>query len=167
MASDDAERHGVRADHVLADVSTALTLLGGPVASPAARDAVVQRFGRVGALLVLGYEERGVLGYEEHVRRPHTGLEDLHGDLDRSCPSDRHIESLLQGFAHLDTRGLYELLCEIDREEGSAGDDGADAHRWLDATYAVAARDGTFAAHRAYMHALDQVMRLVRPLVAS
>ena len=65
-------------------------------------------------------------------------------------------------------RELYELLCEIDDDEGFVGDeDGVDAHRWLHATYAVAARDGTPAAHRAYMRALDRVMRLVRPLVAS
>ena len=46
-------------DACSADGTTALALLGGPDASPAARAAVVQRFGRVGALLVLGYEERG------------------------------------------------------------------------------------------------------------
>jgi len=63
---------------------------------------------------------------------------------------------------------LYRLLCEIDEDEGFAGDtDGVDAHRWLHATYALAARDGTPVAHRAYMSALDRVMRLVRPLVAS
>ena len=53
-------------------------------------------------------------------------------------------------------------------DEGFTADaDGVDAHRWLHATYAVAARDGTPGAHRAYMRALDRVMRLVRPLVAS
>ena len=57
---------------------------------------------------------------------------------------------------------LYGLLCEIDEDEGYAGDaEGIDAHRWLHATYAVAARDGTPGAHRAYMCALDRVMRLV------
>ena len=74
----------------------------------------------------------------------------------------------MRDFADLDALGLYPLLCEIDHDGGLAGDeDGADAHRWLHATYAVAARDGTPAAHRAYMRALDRVMRLVRPLVAS
>ncbi len=74
----------------------------------------------------------------------------------------------MREFARIDARRLYELLSEIDEDEGFAGDaDGIDAHRWLHATYAVAARDGTPAAHRAYMSALDRVMRLVRPLVAS
>ena len=59
MASEDADEFGLRAEHVLADCRTALALLGGADASPAARAAVIQRFGRVGALLVLGYEERG------------------------------------------------------------------------------------------------------------
>jgi hypothetical protein len=81
---------------------------------------------------------------------------------------DPHIEYLVRDFHHLDSRELYELLCEIDEDEGFSGDEhGVDAHRWLHATYAVAARDGTPAAHRAYMRALDRVMRLVRPLVAS
>jgi hypothetical protein len=81
---------------------------------------------------------------------------------------DRHIDFLVRNFARLDSSGLYELLCEIDEDDGFSGDeDGVDAHRWLHATYAVAARDGTPAAHRAYMLALDRVMRLVRPLVAS
>ena len=63
----------------------------------------------------------------------------------------------MQDFAHLDARGLYGLLCEIDEDEGFAGDtDGIDAHRWLHATYAVAARDGTPAAHRAYMQRARQ-----------
>jgi hypothetical protein len=160
MASEDADELGLRAEHVLADGRTALALLGGPDASPAARAAVVQRFGRVGALLVLGYEERGRARHSTPVNglrvweQPETG--------------DPHIEYLVREFARLDSRHLYELLCEIDEDEGYAGDeDGVDAHRWLHATYAVAARDGTPGAHRAYMRALDRVMRLVRPLVAS
>ncbi len=159
MASEDTDQVGLRAEHVLVDGATALALLGGPHASPAARAAVVQRFGRVGALLVLGYEERG--------RVQHPGS--LNGLRARErFDSDRHIERLVRDFAYLDAPGLYRLLCEIDHDEGLAGDvDGVDAHRWLHATYAVAARDGTPGAHRAYMRALDRVMRLVRPLVAS
>src|ERR1700676_905580 len=160
MASEDADEFGLRAEHVLSDGGTALALLGGPDASPAARAAVVQRFGRVGALLVLGYEERGRA-------RPPKAVNGLRA-VERSETGDRHIENLVRDFVHLDSRELYELLCEIDADEGFAGDeDGVDAHRWLHATYAVAARDGTPAAHRAYMRALDRVMRLVRPLVAS
>jgi hypothetical protein len=160
MASEDTDQVGLRAETVLADGATALALLGGPGASPAARAAVVQRFGRVGALLVVGYEERGRAGRLVAV--------DGHGVAERAHRVDQHIERLVQDFAHLDARGLYGLLCEIDEDEGFAGDtDGIDAHRWLHATYAVAARDGTPAAHRAYMSALDRVMRLVRPLVAS
>lgn len=160
MASEDADEVGLRAETVLADAATALALLGGPEASSAARAAVVQRFGRVGALLVLGYEERG--------RARHLVPVDDHRDPDRAEGPDTYIESLVRDFAIIDARAVYGLLCEIDEDEGFAGDaDGIDAHRWLHATYAVAARDGTPAAHRAYMCALDRVMRLVRPLVAS
>ena len=162
MASEDADQVGLRAETVLADSSTAMALLGGPDASPAARAAVVQRFGRVGALLVLGYEERG--------QARHLVPVNGHGPGEWSdlADADAHLETLVQLFDQLDARDLYWLLCEIDEDEGFAGDlDGIDAHRWLHATYAVAARDGTPGAHRAYMCALDRVMRLVRPLVAS
>jgi hypothetical protein len=159
MASEDADEVGLRAESVLADGTTALALLGGPEASPAARAAVVQRFGRVGALLVLGYEARG--------RARHLVTVTGDGSLDRSELTDSHIETLVRDFATIDARDLYALLCEIDQDEGFGGDEHFDAHRWLHATYAVAARDGTTAAHRAYMRALDRVMRLVRPLVAS
>jgi hypothetical protein len=160
MASEDADQVGLKAETVLVDGSTALALLGGPAASPAARAAVVQRFGRVGALLVLGYEARGRALY----LMPVYG----HGPVERSERADAHIEFLVEHFDSIDARTLYGLLCEIDEDEGFSGDvDGVDAHRWLHATYAVAARDGTPAAHRAYMCALDRVMRLVRPLVAS
>jgi len=160
MASEDADEVGLRAETVLAEPTTALALLGGPDASPAARAAVVQRFGRVGALLVLGYEQRG--------RAHHLVAVNGNGPLERCDPADAHVESLVRDFRALDARALYRLLCEIDEDEGFAGDtDGVDAHRWLHATYALAARDGTPVAHRAYMSALDRVMRLVRPLVAS
>ncbi len=160
MASEDADEVGLRAETVLAEPTTALALLGGPDASPAARAAVVQRFGRVGALLVLGYEQRG--------RAHHLVAVNGNGAIERCDPADAHVESLVRDFGVLDARALYRLLCEIDEDEGFAGDtDGVDAHRWLHATYALAARDGTPVAHRAYMSALDRVMRLVRPLVAS
>jgi len=162
MASEDADEVGLRAEHVLADGRTALALLGGPDASPAARAAVVQRFGRVGALLVLGYEERG-----RALKPPLTPLNGYRG-VEQFETGDPRIECLVRNFDRLDARGLYGLLCEIDQEEGLADDgDGIDAHRWLHATYAIAARDGTPGAHRAYMRALDRVMRLVRPLLAS
>jgi hypothetical protein len=162
MASEDADEVGLRAETVLADATTALALLGGPDASPAARAAVVQRFGRVGALLVLGYEERGRARHLVPVNGNGWGARTGNAD------ADAHLETLVQLFHHLDARDLYGLLCEIDADEGFAGDlDGIDAHRWLHATYAIAARDGTPGAHRAYMCALDRVMRLVRPLVAS
>jgi len=67
-------------------------------------------------------------------------------------------------------KGNVALLRELGVHEGFEVDgdgDGIDAHRWLHATYAIAARDGTPAAHQAYMRALDRVMRLVRPLLAS
>jgi len=160
MASEDADQVGLRAETVLSDAATATALLAGPDSSPAARAAVVQRFGRVGALLVLGYEERG--------RTQSVGPFDGNGEPACRDIADPHIECLVQDFAYLDAIELYELLCEIDEDDGfGRGTDDLDAHRWLHATYAVAARDGTPAAHRAYMCALDRVMRLVRPLVAS
>jgi len=148
MASEDADEVGLRAEHVLAD----------------GRTAVVQRFGRVGALLVLGYEERG-----RALMPPLTPLNGYRA-VEQFETGDPRIECLVRNFERLDARGLYGLLCEIDQDEGFEGDgdgDGIDAHRWLHATYAIAARDGTPAAHQAYMRALDRVMRLVRPLLAS
>ena len=160
MASEDSDEIGLRAESVLADVATASTLLGGPEASTAAQAAVVQRFGRVGALLVLGYEERG--------RSHRLVAVDSDGTLEPAEGTDPRFETLVRDFADLDAKALYAILCAIDEDEPAAGDRlGLDAHRWLHATYAVAARDGTPGAHRAYMCALDRVMRLVRPLIAS
>jgi hypothetical protein len=160
MGSEDSDEIGLRAESVLADRATASTLLGGPDASPAAQAAVVQRFGRVGALLVLGYEERG---------RAHRLVPvDAVGTPEPADGTDPRFETLVRDFADLDAKALYAILCEIDEDEPAPGDrNGVDAHRWLHATYAVAARDGTPGAHRAYMCALDRVMRLVRPLIAS
>ena len=160
MASDDVEHLGLSAEHVLADAGAAVCLLGGPDASPAARATVIQRFGRVGALLVLACEDRWQR--EQGATAAHlAGLGDEpHGR--------RLVERLLRDFGRLDARRLYDLLCRIDCGDAvPTHDTPADAHRWLDATYAVAARDGTPAAHRTYMGALERVMRLVRPLVAS
>jgi hypothetical protein len=160
MASEDVEHLGLRADHVLGDIRAAAALLGAPDASPAARAAVVQRFGRVGALLVIGYEDRW-----RHAQRRDHGAATLD-----PVPTEgaRAIETLVRDFPSMDAERVYDELCKIDRDELPVGrDTGVDAHRWLDATYAVAARDGTTSAHRAYMCALDRVMRLVRPLVAS
>ena len=163
MASDDVEHIGLRAEHVLADVGAALTLLGAPDASPAARATVIQRFGRVGALLVLGYEDRW---HRQQADGPGAASATA-----LAAPADdsrRLVASLLREFDRIDARRLYDLLCAIDcGHEAVTHDTPADAHRWLDATYAVAARDGTSGAHRAYMNALERVMRLVRPLVAS
>jgi len=159
MAAEDAEQFGLRAEHVIADGSTALTLLGDPEASPAARAAVVQRFGRIGALLVLGYEDR----WARRRRLAGSGATPA-----APAAAGQPVERIVRDFARLDARHLYHLLAELDREDGLAvGDTGADAHRWLHATYAVAARDGTPGAHHAYMRALDDVMRLARPLLAS
>jgi hypothetical protein len=172
MASEDVEHLGLRADHVLGDGGAAVALLGSPHASPAARAAVVQRFGRVGALLVIGYEDRwGRARLRNLAGRasPHDGAQAVSmpgGDVDSE--GNRAIEVLVREFPHADAQRIYDLLYEIDRDDLLPGRDaGVDARRWLDATYAVAARDGTPSTHRAYMRAMDRVMRLVRPLVAS
>ena len=173
MASEDVEHLGLRADHVLGDGGAAAALLGSPDASPAARAAVVQRFGRVGALLVIGYEDRwgrGGAGADPDADAPGDAAA-RRADTDGAPGPDgeRALEVLVREFEQADAARVYELLCEIDRDDRPPGcsDYGVDAHRWLDATYAVAARDGSPSAHRAYMRALDCVMRLVRPLVAS
>jgi len=155
LASDDAEAVGVRADAVLADTEAALIVLGAPGAWPAARHAVVQRYGRVGALLVVGYEGRW------RARSVHGGR-----------PNPPELEELLDRFAQLEADELARLLAGIDRAEAArfeAAGPGEEpcARRWMHATYAVAARDGTYAAHRAYMTAFDGVVRLAARRLAS
>lgn len=148
LASDDAEEGGLRADDFLADPDSAVRLLGDPQAWPAARHAVVQRYGRVGALLVVGYEGR------------------WHGRDDRPNPPE--LETLLDHFAELSADELDGLLAGIERAEGVDPDDEAvAARRLLHATYARAARDGTDGAHRAYMAALETVMRQAGRALAS
>jgi hypothetical protein len=151
LASEDAEAGGLHADDVLAESESAVQLLGDPEAWPAARHAVVQRYGRVGALLVVGYEGRW------HSRR---GLEH------NANPPE--LETLLDRFAELSGEELESLLAAIERAEGLDPDDEEiAARRLLHATYAQAARDGTDAAHRAYMAALDAVMRQAARRLAS
>ncbi|MDE3086760.1 MAG: hypothetical protein KGJ77_08335 [Acidobacteriota bacterium] len=149
LAADDAEHAGLRADEVLADPAAAVSLLGSPEAWPAARHAVVQRYGRVGALLVLGFEDRWRAGAGEEAAAP-AGLEEL---VDR--------------FPHAGAEELEGLLAALDGARGGVPDDTEAARRWLHATYAVAERDGTDTAHRAYMDALDRLLRLAgRPLAS-
>lgn len=151
LASDDAEAGGLRADDLLADPDSAVQLLGDPEAWPAARYAVVQRYGRVGALLVMGYEGRW------HRRR---GL--------RHPQNPPQLETLLDRFSELSAEELDDLLAGIERAEGvDDADQAVAARRMLHATYAQAARDGTEAAHRAYMEALETVMRQAARALAS
>jgi hypothetical protein len=157
LSSDDAELHGTRAEHILSDDGAALMLLGSPDASDVACAAVIQRYGLVGAFLVVGYEERW--------RRSAVGGDDsgTGGPMDVGAAC---LETMLQQFPRLDARRVDRLLREIDRPGYPDSDsEVAIAHRWLHATYAVAARDGTARAHRAYLRALDRVLRLVGPLV--
>lgn len=151
LASDDAEAGGLHADDLLADPAGAVQLLGDPEAWPAARNAVVQRYGRVGALLVLGYEGRW------HRRR---GLDHR--------PNPPELEMLLDRFAELSAEEIDGLLAGIERAEGvDPTDEVVAARRLLHATYAQAARDGTEGAHRAYMAALETVMRQAARALAS
>ena len=190
LVSDDTEDVGLRAEHVLSDEGTAMTLLGPPDAPRVARAAVVQRFGRVGALLVLGYEDQW---RRLHTRRSAAGGTSKRGGSARNgsarngsarngacrngsstgCsrarrdPWSRYLESITHDFAVLDADHLAGLLRKIDLCEGCApSDEVAAARRWLFATYAVAARDCTESSHRAYMSALDRVMRLIGPLAS-
>jgi len=151
LAAADAEAGGLRADDLLADPEGAVQLLGDPRAWPAARHAVVQRYGRVGALLVVGYEQRW------RVRR---GLE--------RHPNPPALDTLLDHFAELRAEEIEDLLAGIERAEGvDDADEALAARRLLHATYAQAARDGTDDAHRAYMSALEAVMRQAARSLAS
>ena len=154
LSSDDAELLGTRAEHILVDEGAALMLLGSPTASEVARVAVVQRFGLVGAYLVVGYEERWRHWAEDKdAVRPVSS-------------SAAFLEALVRDVAHVDARRLDRLLGQIDGSAASERENEvARAHRWLHATYAVAARDGTAASHRSYLRALERVLRLVGPLV--
>ncbi len=160
LSHEDAEAEGICADWLLADPAVALALLGSPDAAPEARDAVIQRFGLVGALLVVAHEDR----WQRH-------LAVLSGDADTTAAGDEvggHLERLVKNFSHLDARRLEALLGDIDRAESatSAGQVTATRHR-LHATYAVAARDGSPVSHHEYMESLNEVLKNARPAVAS
>ena len=152
LSSEDAEVGGLHADDVLLDPVGACNWLAGPQAWPSARFAVTQRYGRVGALMVVAYECRWRAQSADAVTPPSAPL----------------LDRLLDDFWVLETEEVYELLEAIDRVEGDdRSDDLYIAHRWLHAAYATAGRDGTGKAHRAYMEALDRVMRSTRSVLAS
>ena len=160
LSHEDAGAGGICAERVLADPAVALALLGSPDADPAVRDGVVQRFGLVGALLVVGHEDR----WRRH-------LDALSGDIGALSEGDAvsdHLERLVRHFPHLDVAGLEALLADIDRAEGGRPVDPAVAARHrLHAAYAVAARDGSAVSHHVYMESLNEVLRMTRPAVAS
>lgn len=160
LAHEDAEADGVCADRFLADPAVALALLGSPDTAPEARDAVVQRFGLIGALLVVAHEDRWL-----------RHLAVLSGDADTTSASDEvsgHLERLVKHFPHLDAPGLEMLLSDIDRaESGIPTDHVAAARHRLHAAYAVAARDGSEGSHHEYMDSLNEVLKMTRPAVAS
>jgi hypothetical protein len=160
LSHEDAEADGICADQVLADPAVALALLGSPDATPAARDAVVQRFGLVGAFLVLGHEDRW---------RRHLAV--LSGEAATTSADDEvsgHLERLVRHFPHLGVPGLETLLNAIDRAEtGRPADPVSTTRHRLHATYAVAARDGSDESHHEYMESLNEVLRMTRPAVAS
>jgi hypothetical protein len=160
LSHEDAEADGVWADRVLADHAVALALLGSPDADPAARDAVVQHFGLVGALLVVAHEDRW---------RRHLAV--LSGDADWLSTDDvvsGHLERLVKNFSHLDVGKLEALMGDIDRaESGGRADRATAVRRRLHAAYAVAARDGSDVSHHVYMDSLNEVLKMTRPAVAS
>jgi len=160
LSHEDAEADGVYAERILADPVVALALLGSPDADPSARDAVVQRFGLVGALLVVAHEDRWL----RHLAALSDGADTMPTDDEVSG----YLERLVKHFAHLDARKLEVLLGEIDRAEGgSPADQVATARHRLHAAYAVAAREGSDVSHHEYMESLNEVLRMTRPAVAS
>jgi hypothetical protein len=160
LSHEDAAADGVCADRLLADPAVALALLGSPDAAPEARDAVIQRFGLVGALLVVAHEDR----WQRHLAVLSAAAETVPAGDEVA----RNLERLVKHFPHLDAGRLQALLAEIDRAEGgSSGDPVAGVRHRLHATYAVAARDGSEVSHRQYMAALNEVLKATRPAVAS
>ena len=160
LSHEDAEADGVCADRFLADPAVALALLGSPDTAPEARDAVVQRFGLVGAFLVVAHEDR----WQRH-------LAVLSGDAATTSAGDEvagHLERLVKQFAHLDALGFEVLLSDIDcAESGMPTDQISAARHRLHAAYAVAARDGSEVSHHEYMDSLNEVLKMTRPAVAS
>jgi len=158
LCADDAEASGFDARTLVADPTRAVEMLGGPGASPAARHAVVQRFGGVGALLVIACEDCW--------KRLHEAESDV------PDPLQVDLERLLSLFTELGAEELVRLVRSIEstaRDSSPENHDAvfradAEARRWLHVTYAVAARDGTEEAHRAYVSALDRVLTLKRNL---
>jgi hypothetical protein len=160
MCAEDAEAQGMDARELVADPDRAVRLLGPPGPPQTARYAVVQRFGGVGALLVIACEQ----SYDR-----------LHGspvasDVAQTCPDDSlrdHLGHLLRDFSDLSPVEMDGLVERVEKvEAGSRPTESTAARRWLHVTYAVAARDGTDEAHRAYVQALDGVLDETRALVA-
>ena len=77
------------------------------------------------------------------------------------------LEALLDRFVDADVDEVDGLLAALDGIPAGVEDETATARRRLHATYAVAERDGTDAAHRAYMDALDRLLRLAGRRLAS
>ncbi|MHB8439238.1 MAG: hypothetical protein ACYDD4_08765 [Acidimicrobiales bacterium] len=154
LGSDDAEATGLRADEVLAQAQAAEQVLGAPDAWDTAVLAVAQRYGRVGALLVVGFQQRWARRHGMAIEMPDT--------------VEAALDLLIERFATVDAEELASIMSVVDRAEGVAVDHEATAaRRWLHATYAVAERDGSPNAHRQYMLALERVMRGARTLLAS
>jgi hypothetical protein len=230
--ADDAEAEGFDATAIIADSQTAQVLLGVPECSQMARHAVVQRYGGVGALMVIACEEAvadssppgsgnphraskgnsrarekgsdrsagsdgsagsdrsagwdSTVGYDRSPGYDRSAGSDSTIGYDRSPGSDRSKESdnssgelvpraskerlavLLRDFCRMGPRDLDALLAEISLADGGspAGEVERD-RRWLNVTYAIAARDGTAEAHHAYVEALDRVLASTRALIAS
>jgi hypothetical protein len=174
--ADDAEAAGVDAVALLADPTRAVRVLGGASFAPAARHAVIQRFGGVGALIVVACEEvalRDAARVEEHAGEEDSIEEDsveedgVSGVAEVGGTVQAHLVRLLDDFGQLGPAELDGLLEEVEAQDGSRRGDEACARRWLNVTYAIAARDRTPEAHHAYVEALDRVLATKRSLVAS
>ena len=159
MASEDADEIGLRAESVLADATTALALLGGPDASPAAVPRWSSDSGESVRCSSSVTRSGGALIISFHL----TSMEP------RSDPrAPTRTSSAWSRTSPASTRGLYGLLCVIDEDEGFAGDALRDRCASMAARHLHGGGPRRHAgAHRDYVRTLDRVMRLVRPLVAS
>jgi hypothetical protein len=161
LCAEDAEASGVYAQDLLVDPGRAVDLLGAPDVPLAARHAAVQRFGGVGALLVVACEE---LWQQIHSPR-FSGEASWAEWLDEFHV---YLAQLLHRFADMSPQDMDCLVEAIERADGgSTGGEAASARRWLHVTYAIAARDGTDEAHRAYIKAFHRVLALKRALVST
>ncbi len=140
----------------------AIDSLGPESSDPVARHALVQRLGGVGGLVVVACEE---LSPRPKDKEPSAMKNRSGGASDELLVL---LRRLLVGLTSMSPEDLDELVAAIEKADGfDPEQELARDRRWLNVTYAVAARDGTDEAHHLYLDALDKVLASTRSLVTS